>query len=152
MSMLYPGRRPALRRSSGRAWRSRADQSFTADDTAFLHPSLAPIAQLYAEGKVTAMPAIGYDHPDQSHFTSRHYWEVGATETDLQTGWLGRYLDEVGTDDNPLQGLSMTGQLEPALATAKVPGRRHQRARPVHVRCARASGGAFRNGCSTRCG
>ena len=23
------------------------------------------------------MPAIGYDHPNQSHFTSRHFWEVG---------------------------------------------------------------------------
>ena len=40
----------------------------------------APLAQLHGEGKVTVMPAIGYTHPDQSHFTSRHYWEVGATD------------------------------------------------------------------------
>jgi len=58
---------------------------------------------------------------DQSHFTSRHYWEVGATDTDLRTGWLGRYLDRVGTMDNPLQGLSLDDTLAPALATAKVP-------------------------------
>ncbi len=63
------------------------------------------------------MPAIGYTDPNQSHFTSRHYWEVGATQANLLTGWLGRYLDVVGKPDNPLQGLSLTGQLEPALAT-----------------------------------
>jgi uncharacterized protein (DUF1501 family) len=39
----------------------------------------------------------------------------------LLTGWMGRYLDDVGTLDNPLQGLSLTGSLQPTLATAKVP-------------------------------
>jgi uncharacterized protein (DUF1501 family) len=67
------------------------------------------------------MPAIGYTNADQSHFTSRHYWEVGATSTSLQTGWLGRYLDRTGTPDNPLQGLSLDDTLAPALATASVP-------------------------------
>jgi uncharacterized protein (DUF1501 family) len=46
---------------------------------------------------------------------------VGATDTRLLTGWLGRYLDVAGRPDNPLQGLSITGSLEPSLATAKVP-------------------------------
>ncbi len=120
MSVLYPGGdplyaklRPNLALSGG--------QPFTEDTRLSWHPALAPLAQLHAEGKVTALPAIGYDHPDQSHFTSRHYWEVGATDTELRTGWMGRYLDEVGTADNPLQGLSLTGQLEPTLATARVP-------------------------------
>ena len=34
---------------------------------------------------------------------------------------MGRYLDVVGTRDNPLQGLSLDGWLSPALATASVP-------------------------------
>jgi uncharacterized protein (DUF1501 family) len=67
------------------------------------------------------MPAIGYTDVTQSHFTSRHYYEVGATEANLQTGWLGRYLDYVGTPDNPIQGLSLSGSLQPALASSKVP-------------------------------
>jgi uncharacterized protein (DUF1501 family) len=67
------------------------------------------------------LPAVGYDHPDQSHFTSRHFWEVGATDARLLTGWLGRYLDAAGTAANPLQGLSLGGSLSPSLATAKVP-------------------------------
>jgi uncharacterized protein (DUF1501 family) len=120
MSLLYPAGDPLYRKLRPNLALD-GSQPFAEDGRLAWHPSLGPIAQLYGEGKVSVMPAIGYDHPDQSHFTSRHYWEVGATETDLQTGWLGRYLDEVGTADNPLQGLSMTGQLEPNLATAKVP-------------------------------
>jgi uncharacterized protein (DUF1501 family) len=110
---LYRKFRPSLAISGGTA--------FAEDDRLFWHPALAPIAQLHGEGKVTVLPAVGYDHPDQSHFTSRHFWEVGATDTRLITGWMGRYLDVVGTGDNPLQGLSLTGSLSPGLATAKVP-------------------------------
>ena len=34
---------------------------------------------------------------------------------------MGRLLDGIGTQDNPLQGLSLDGWLSPALATANVP-------------------------------
>ncbi len=70
---------------------------------------------------MSVMPGIGYDHPNQSHFTSRHFWEVGAADERLATGWLGRYLDRVGKPDNPLQGLSLDWSLQPSLATAKMP-------------------------------
>ncbi len=67
------------------------------------------------------IPAIGYDDPNQSHFTSRHYWEVGAVDPSGRVGWLGRYLDRHGADDNPLQGLSLDYTLAPSLATAGKP-------------------------------
>ena len=67
------------------------------------------------------MPAIGYGDPNQSHFTSRHYWEVGEVNPFGRIGWLGRYLDKHGADDNPLQGLSLDWNLAPALAAANVP-------------------------------
>lgn len=110
---LYRKLRPKLALAGGTALRE--------DDRLYWHPALGGLAQLYGEGKVTVMPAVGYTHADQSHFTSRHYWEVGATSTSLQTGWLGRYLDAVGSADNPLQGLSLDDTLAPALATARVP-------------------------------
>ena len=43
------------------------------------------------------------------------------TDAHLRTGWLGRYLDKVGTADNPVQGLTLDATLHPALATAKMP-------------------------------
>jgi uncharacterized protein (DUF1501 family) len=98
-----------------------AGTTFAEDPSLMWHPSLGPLAQLHAEGKVNVMPGIGYDHPNQSHFTSRHFWEVGAADERLSTGWLGRYVDRVGTPDNPLQGLSLDWSLQPSLATAKMP-------------------------------
>ncbi len=87
----------------------------------FWHPAAASLATLHGEQKLTVMPAVGYTHPDQSHFTSRHFWEVGATNSQLQTGWLGRVIDRIGRDDNPLQGLSLDYSLQPALATSSKP-------------------------------
>ncbi len=120
LSVLYPEGDPLYRKLRPNL-AVTGGEPFTEDTTLSWNPALSPLAQLHGEGKVSVMPAIGYDHPDQSHFTSRHYWEVGATDADLNTGWLGRYLDHVGTADNPLQGVSMTGQLEPTLATSRVP-------------------------------
>src|SRR5205085_7952024 len=110
---LYRKLRPQLALAGGSA--------FAEDDRLYWHPALGGLQQLYSEKKMTVLPAVGYTHADQSHFTSRHYWEVGATEANLRTGWLGRYLDRMGKKDNPLQGLSLDYALAPALATAKVP-------------------------------
>ncbi|HET7352878.1 MAG TPA: DUF1501 domain-containing protein [Gaiellaceae bacterium] len=110
---LYTKLRPKLALAGG--------TPLAEDDRLYWHPALGGLQQLYAEKKVTVLPAVGYTHADQSHFTSRHYWEVGATDADLRTGWLGRYLDRVGKKDNPLQGLSLDDTLAPALATARVP-------------------------------
>jgi uncharacterized protein (DUF1501 family) len=96
--------------------------TFAEDPALMWHPLASGLAQLHGEGKVCAMPTIGYTDPmNQSHFTSRHYYEVGALDANLLSGWLGRYLDAVGTQDNPLQGLCLDDSLQPSLATAKVP-------------------------------
>jgi uncharacterized protein (DUF1501 family) len=96
-------------------------EPFSEDPSLMWHPQAKGLAELHQEGKVTVFPAIGYDPPDESHFTSRHYWEVGELNTQTRTGWMGRYLDIVGEPDNPLQGLSLDYSLAPALATAKMP-------------------------------
>jgi uncharacterized protein (DUF1501 family) len=95
--------------------------TFTEDPTLMWHPSATGLAELHGEGKVTAFPAIGYEPQDESHFTSRHYWEVGQLDTNTRTGWMGRYLDIVGEPTNPLQGLSLDYSLAPALATETMP-------------------------------
>ncbi len=95
--------------------------AFSEDPRLRWHPAAAGLATLHDEGKVSAFPAIGYDHPDQSHFTSRHFYEVGELAVGYRTGWLGRYIDAVGDDENPLQGLSMDGSLSPMIATADRP-------------------------------
>ncbi len=122
LSVLFPGGDPLYRQfRPGLGLDPSGAMAFIEDARLYWHPSAASLATLHGEGKVTVLPAVGYDHPDKSHFTSRHYWEVGATDPQLRTGWLGRYLDTVNTPDNPLQGLSLDTGLQPSLATAGAP-------------------------------
>jgi uncharacterized protein (DUF1501 family) len=95
--------------------------SLREDPSLYWHPSAGSFSQLHNAGLMTVIPGIGYADPDMSHFTSRHYWEVGVTDAEVETGWLGRYLDVVGSPTNPFQGLSLDGQMNPTLATAKNP-------------------------------
>ena len=150
LSMLYPagdaqyaGLRPHL------ALAPEAGTPFAEDTHLHWHPSLAPLAELHGEGKVSVLPAVGYTNADQSHFTSRHYWEVGATDAHLRTGWLGRYLDLAGTADNPLQGLALSDSLHPALASASVPSQPSPRSTTTGSG-RKACGGSRRRACSTR--
>lgn len=96
-------------------------RAFSEDPSLQWHPSANGLRTLHAEGKVSTFPAIGYTSPNQSHFTSRHFYEIGELAIGARTGWLGRYLDRQGTDENPLQGLSLDGTLSPGLATAVKP-------------------------------
>jgi uncharacterized protein (DUF1501 family) len=111
----YASLRPNLKQAVG------AGPTFTEDTRLQWHPAASSLAKLHDAGKVSAFPAIGYEHPDQSHFTSRHYYEIGELDIGQHAGWLGRYLDVVGDEENPLQGLSMDGALSPMIATAEKP-------------------------------
>jgi uncharacterized protein (DUF1501 family) len=109
----YQDLRPTLALQSGLGFSESSDL--------FWHPSAASLRTLHGEDKVSVFPAIGYTSPNQSHFTSRHYYEIGEVQVGANTGWLGRYIEQVGTDDNPLQGISLSNELSPALATPSKP-------------------------------
>ncbi|MGI9020762.1 MAG: DUF1501 domain-containing protein [Solirubrobacterales bacterium] len=122
-SGLYQDFRPSLALGQGEG------AAFAPNSAWRWHPNAAPLDDIQRGlplgGSPTVgmavFPTIGYSDPDQSHFTSRHYWEVGNLDPNLRTGWMGRLLDRIGTDDNPLQGLSLDGWLSPGLATASKP-------------------------------
>jgi uncharacterized protein (DUF1501 family) len=76
--------------------REGAGKVFAEDETLMWHPAAGGLAELHEQGKVTVFPAIGYEPSEESHFTSRHYWEVGQLDANARTGWMGRYLDLVG--------------------------------------------------------
>ncbi|MDX6554805.1 MAG: hypothetical protein QOD86_1000 [Miltoncostaeaceae bacterium] len=95
--------------------------AFGADPSLQWHPNALAFRDLHAAGKLTVLPGVGYQDPNQSHFTSRHYWEVGALDPVGRFGWLGRYLDLHGSAENPLQGISLDWTLSPSIAAADVP-------------------------------
>jgi uncharacterized protein (DUF1501 family) len=121
LSFLAPVGDPDYRRLRPRLALPDSVLAFSEDPKLRWHPEAAAFRTLHLEGKLTVLPTVGYTDADQSHFTSRHYWEVGATNPGLRTGWLGRYLDRAGRPDNPLQGLSLDGELAPPLATRRAP-------------------------------
>jgi uncharacterized protein (DUF1501 family) len=108
----YLASRPTLKVTSG--------TPLTDDPRLVWHPAAEALRGLHAAGKVSVIPAMGYTSPNQSHFTSRHFWEVGSLDVQARTGWLGRYLDRVGEPNNAIQGLSLAGSLSPTLATSDV--------------------------------
>lgn len=111
----YASLRPTLALGAGDG------TAFSEDARLRWHPAASGLSTLHSEGKVSVLPAIGYSTPNQSHFTSRHFWEIGELEVGARTGWLGRYIDLVGEPDNPLQGLSLDGSLSPSIATLNNP-------------------------------
>jgi uncharacterized protein (DUF1501 family) len=111
----YATLRPTLALAGG------TGATFTEDPRLMWAPQLEGLRTLHAEGKVSVLPAVGYTNSDQSHFTSRHFWEVGATDPGGRFGWLGRFLDRHGNATNPLQGLALGLTLAPALAAGEVP-------------------------------
>jgi len=76
---------------------------------------------LFEAGKIGLLPGIDYANPDLSHFHSRHFWETGLITPNSATGWLGRWLDHAGSNDNPLQGISMDSTLSPVLRSGSSP-------------------------------
>ena len=90
------------------------------------------------------MPAVGYTHPDQSHFTSRHYWEVGATDTQLQHR-LARPLPRRRRHARqPAAGRLARRHARAGARDREDAGRRDHGARPVRLLLATASGARSR--------
>lgn len=122
LSLLAPVNDPTYRRLRPKLAQAPGTGTPFAEDARLeWNPAAAAFSTLHGEGKLSVAPSVGYADADQSHFTSRHYWEVGTTSLREHTGWMGRYLDRVGSPDNPLQGLSLDWSLSPALAPARVP-------------------------------
>ena len=60
--------------------------------------------------------------PDLSHFHSRAFWQAGELDPDPATGWLGRWIDQNGVADNPLQAISVDWSLDGSLKSDDQPG------------------------------
>jgi len=65
-------------------------------DTIGFHPSMAPMKELFDEGKMNIIQGVGYPNQNRSHFRSTDIWHTGSdADVFLNTGWMGRYLDNL---------------------------------------------------------
>ena len=56
-----------------------------------LHPSLKGFQQLYNEGRMNIIQAVGYPSPNFSHFRATDIWmSASDSNTVINNGWMGR--------------------------------------------------------------
>ena len=73
-----------------------------------LHPNLAPLKELYDDGRMGIVQGVGYPNPNRSHFRSMDIWQSGIPEKDIvTTGWLGRFFDNTCNGIDPHVGVSI---------------------------------------------
>jgi uncharacterized protein (DUF1501 family) len=76
-----------------------------------LHPSLTRTKGLWDAGRLAVVHGVGFAELDRSHFHCMDVWQ--AADPSMTTGWIGRWLDAVGT--HPLDAVAVGRQL-PLLA------------------------------------
>jgi len=90
-----------------------------------LNPNLAGFIELFKQGKLAIVQAVGYPHPNRSHFRSMEIWQTAQPDRIGDTGWLGRYLDLVvaethGKPANLLPAVNVDPLLPKSLSASKV--------------------------------
>jgi uncharacterized protein (DUF1501 family) len=58
-----------------------------------LHPALAPLHELWKQGRLTAVPAVSTPDISRSHFQAQDCLERGGSSSGAAEGWLDRVLD-----------------------------------------------------------
>lgn len=85
-----------------------------------LHPALAPLAPLYAEGVLAAVHAVGSADRTRSHFQAMATMERGlAQDTGAASGWLARHLLATAEEtDSPLRAVAVSETMPDSLRGA----------------------------------
>ena len=110
---LYVDNRPVLRVDP--------DQVLAVDDKVGFNPAMAPMKELYDQGKVAVLQGIGYPKPIRSHFRSMDIWHTAEPERMATDGWLGRTIRELDPDkENVLTGVNFGRGLPRAMAAPGV--------------------------------
>ncbi|MES2459935.1 MAG: DUF1501 domain-containing protein [Armatimonadota bacterium] len=84
-----------------------------------LHPSLAPLQPLFADGTLAIVHAVGSSDESLSHFEAMAAMESGLPDAASSNGWLARYLAAAPPQNpSPLRGLAFGPGLPDSLRGA----------------------------------
>lgn len=81
------------------------------------NPVLAPLKELWDEGDLAVVHAVGSPDPTHSHFDAMDFMERGTPgEKALQTGWLARHLSSLASENHsPFRAVGMGSVVQAAL-------------------------------------
>ena len=92
------------------------------NDAIGFNPNMAPIKELWDQGKVAIIQGVGYPNPVRSHFRSMDIWHTCEPDKVGTEGWLGRAIRDIDPHkDNVLTGVNFGRGLPRALAAPGVP-------------------------------
>jgi uncharacterized protein (DUF1501 family) len=74
-----------------------------------------------AGSDLAIMPGVDALKYNLSHFDNSDIWFAASNDMNVKTGWLGRWIDKVGSPTNPLQAISIDTALSKAIRTAVNP-------------------------------
>ena len=74
------------------------ENAFSLDDQYKLHPSLINLHDLFMRKELSCIVATSTGYKGRSHFDGQDYLESGLGAPNLQSGWLGRAMDTLGTE------------------------------------------------------
>ena len=97
------------------------EEVLAVDDKVGFHPAMAPIKNMYDQGKVAVLQGIGYPNPIRSHFRSMDIWHTAEPDKMITDGWLGRAIRDLDPDkENILTAVNFGRGLPRALAAPGV--------------------------------
>jgi len=96
---LYANLRPTLKHEESNLWN-------LSDDYAMPN-HMSSLESMWNEGAMKVVHSVGYENHSQSHFKGTEIWSAGKDDNSTDTGWMGRYFQDVYPDyletppDNP---------------------------------------------------
>ena len=98
------------------------EQVLPIDDQFGFNPAMAPVKELYDQGKVAVVNGIGYPNPNRSHFRSMDIWHTCEPDKVGTEGWVGRVIRDLDPRaENVLTGVNFGRGLPRAMALSGVP-------------------------------
>ncbi|PKB79011.1 MAG: hypothetical protein BZY88_15495 [SAR202 cluster bacterium Io17-Chloro-G9] len=98
-----------------------AEEVLAVDDKVGFHPGMAPIKDMYDQGKVAVIQGIGYPNPNRSHFRSLDIWHTAEPNKMVTEGWLGKAIRDLDPNkENILTAVNFGRGLPRALAAPGV--------------------------------
>ena len=104
---FYYSRRPALSIPAANVLQVGTDSSGVALG---LHPRLTGLKDIFNQGRLAFIQRTGYENSSRSHFQGTDIWSTANPTNTQGSGWLGKYLDSLGANQDPLVAWNTFGQ------------------------------------------
>ena len=85
-----------------------------------LNPAMKGLKSLWDQNKVAIVRGVGYPNPDRSHFSSMAKWQTASPAKNINSGWIGRWIDT--QPEEPMLAISLGSVLPPVFAGNKRSG------------------------------